>query len=365
MKRGRKLILWVAGGLCGMLAGCAGLQQNPYYDPAKPHHTPSGFRNPDPDARIGGGFLRWQWERRLSGLPRPPGEAHRDWRVMPDLALLRSPAVNPSVTWIGHASLLVRLGGLNVLTDPHFSERASPVGFAGPKRFHPPGVALEDLPEIHAVVISHSHYDHLDVDSVRQLHQRSGGTLQFLVPLGLKPWFAGLGIDNVTELDWWEHAEIRGVRFTLTPVQHWSARSLFDRNRTLWGGWAVHAPDLRFLFIGDTGYSSDFREIGRRLGPFDLAAIPIGAYEPRWFMRAQHIDPAEAVRVHQDLRARQSLGVHWGAFEMADESLDEAPRALASARRAAGIGEAEFFVLRVGETRRIQPRSYIADGSGR
>lgn len=365
MKRGRKLVLWMAGGLCGMLVGCAGVQQNPYYNPTKPHHTPSGFRNLDADARIGGGFLRWQWERRLNGLPKPPGVAHRDWRVTPDLALLRSPALNPSVTWIGHATVLVRLGGLNVLTDPHFSERASPVGFAGPKRFHPPGVALADLPEIHAVVISHNHYDHLDVDSVRQLHQRSGGTVHFLVPLGLKPWFAELGIANVTELDWWEHAEIRGVRFTLTPVQHWSARSLFDRNRTLWGGWAVHAPDLRFLFIGDTGYSSDFREIGRRLGPFDLAAIPIGAYEPRWFMRAQHVDPAEAVRIHQDLQARQSLGVHWGAFEMADEPLDEAPRALAAARRAAGIDEAEFFVLRVGESRRIPHGPYIAGVSDR
>lgn len=365
MKRRRKLMLWVAGGLCGLLAGCAGLQQNPYYDPAKPHHTPSGFRNPDSDARIGGGFLRWQWERRLNRLPQPPGAAHRDWRVMPDLALLRSPALNPSVTWIGHATLLVRLGGINVLTDPHFSERASPVGFAGPKRFQPPGVALADLPPIHAVIISHSHYDHLDVDSVRQLHQRSGGTLHFFVPLGLKPWFAGLGIETVTELDWWEHAELGGVRFTLTPAQHWSARSLFDRNRTLWGGWAIHAPDLRFLFIGDSGYSQDFSEIGRRLGPFDLAAIPVGAYEPRWFMRRQHVDPAEALRIHRDVRARQSVGVHWGTFEMSDESLDEPPRALAAARREAGTGEAEFFVLRVGETRRIGSEPYIAAASGR
>jgi L-ascorbate metabolism protein UlaG (beta-lactamase superfamily) len=148
-------------------------------------------------------------------------------------------------------------------------------------------VMLADLPTIHAVVISHNHYDHLDVDSVRQLHRRNGGTLQFFVPLGLKPWFARLGIDTVTELDWWQHAEIGTVRFTLTPVQHWSSRGLFDRNRTLWGGWVISAPDLRFLFVGDTGYSADFKEIGRRLGPFDLAALPIGAYEPRWLMRVQ------------------------------------------------------------------------------
>ncbi len=349
-RRGRA---WLAGAACVLLASCAGLQQNSHYDPAKPHHTPSGFRNLDPGARMGQGFARWQWERWKSRLPKPPAAAHRNWRVAPDLALLHSPAANPSVTWIGHATVLLRLGGINVLTDPHFSERASPLAFAGPKRYHPPGVALADLPEIHAVVISHSHYDHLDVDSVRQLYQRSGGKLHFFVPLGLKAWFADLGIDSVSELDWWEQAEIKGVRFTLTPVQHWSARGLFDRNRTLWGGWAISAPDLNFFFAGDTGYSAEFREIGKRLGPFDFAALPIGAYEPRWFMQAQHVDPAEALRIHQDIRARQSLGVHWGAFEMADDALDEAPRALAAARQAAGIDEPEFFVLRVGETRRL------------
>jgi L-ascorbate metabolism protein UlaG (beta-lactamase superfamily) len=350
----RRQAAWLAVGMLGLVTGCAGLQQNPYYDPAKPHHTPAGFRNPDPGAQKAGGFWRWQWERRQAGLPKPPDPAHRDWRVSPDLALLTTPAGNPGVTWIGHATLLVRLGGLNVLTDPHFSGRASPVAFAGPKRYQPPGVALDDLPQIHAVVISHSHYDHLDVDSVRQLHARSGGALRFFVPLGLKPWFAELGIDNVTELDWWEHVELGGVRFTLTPAQHWSARGLFDRNRTLWGGWAILASDFNFYFAGDTGYSADFGEIGRRLGPFDLAAIPIGAYEPRWFMRIQHVDPAEALRIHQDLGARQSLGVHWGTFEMSDEALDVPPRELAAARREAGLSEGEFFVLRVGETRLIK-----------
>lgn len=350
-RRTKRNMAALAGAL--LLAGCASPYQNPYYDPQKPHHTSEGFQNLDPDARISEGFLSWQWQRRQDGLPKPPDPAHRDWRVVPDLALLHAPSGKPSVTWIGHATLLLRLGGLNVLTDPHFSERASPVGFAGPKRFHPPGVALADLPEIHAVVISHNHYDHLDVDSVRQLHQRSGGKLQFFVPLGLKPWFAELGIDEVTELDWWQHVELDGVRFTLTPLQHWSARSLGDRNRTLWGGWAITAPELNFFFAGDTGYSADFVEIGRRLGPFDLAALPIGAYEPRWFMRRQHVDPEQALQIHRDIRARQSLGVHWGVFEMADESLDEPPRALAAARGAAGMAESEFFVLRVGETRQI------------
>lgn len=348
-----------------LLASCAGVGKNPYYDSAKPHHTVDGFRNLDPEARVAEGFWRWQWARRQKGLPKAPHAAHRDWRVAPDLALMHGPGGNPSVTWIGHATVLVRLGGLNVLTDPHFSGRASPVGFAGPKRFQAPGVALAELPEIHAVVISHNHYDHLDADSVRQLNERSGGMLRFFVPLGLKAWFAGLGIDNVSELDWWDHVDFRGVRFTLTPAQHWSARGLFDRNRTLWGGWAISAADLGFFFAGDTGYSRDFAEIGRRLGPFDLAAIPIGAYEPRWFMRAQHVDPTEAVRIHQDVGARQSLAVHWGSFEMSDEALDEPPRALAAARQEAGIDAAEFFVLRVGETRKLAPESFSIAGFGR
>jgi L-ascorbate metabolism protein UlaG (beta-lactamase superfamily) len=345
--------LGAAGAAIVLLAGCGSLYQNPYYDPQKPHHTPQGFRNLDPEAVAAGGFWRWQWERRTRGVPLAPNDAHRDWRVAPDLALLRAPEANPSVTWIGHATLLLRIGGLNVLTDPHFSERASPVGFAGPKRFLPPGVALADLPRIDAVVISHSHYDHLDLASVRELHARSDGRLRFFVPLGLKPWFARLGIDDVSELDWWEQAELDGVRFTLTPLQHWSARSPFDRNRTLWGGWAIAANDGKVFFAGDTGYSRDFAEIGRRLGPFDLAAIPIGAYEPRWFMRRQHVDPPEALQIHRDLGARQSLGIHWGVFPMADESLDEPPRALARARDVAGLSESEFFVLKVGETRRL------------
>lgn len=341
-----------------LLASCAG-GSNPYYDPQKPHHTAEGFQNLDPDVRPGRGFWRWQRHRKTRGLPKPPAASHRDWRVAPDLALVRSPAGNPSVTWIGHATLLLRMGGVNVLTDPHFSERASPVGFAGPRRYHPPGVALADLPRIDVVVISHNHYDHLDVASVEALHARFGDALQFFVPLGLKAWFADLGVTNVVELDWWDDAEIGGVRFTLTPAQHWSARSPFDRNRTLWGGWAIRAPDTSVYFAGDTGYSEDFKEIGRRLGPFDFAAIPIGAYAPAWFMGPQHVDPAQALLIHRDVGARQSLGIHWGVFELADDALDDAPGALARARDAAGVSEHAFFVLKIGETRRI-PRAAIA-----
>lgn len=339
--------------LAPALTSCAADADNIHYDPHKRHHTTEGFQNHDPEARPGRGFWRWQWERRVRGLPSPPSPSHRDWRVAPDLAQLHSPASNPSVTWIGHATLLLRLGGLNVLTDPHFSERASPVGFAGPGRHHPPGVALRELPQVDVIVISHNHYDHLDAASVEALHARFGDALRFLVPLGLRPWFERRGVTNVAEFDWWEETAVGGVRFTFTPAQHWSGRSLFDRNRTLWGGWAIRAPDANVYFAGDTGYSKDFREIGRRLGPFDFAAIPIGAYEPAWFMGPQHTDPAQALQIHRDVGARQSIGIHWGVFELADDALDAAPQALAGARDAAAVSERAFFVLKVGETRRI------------
>lgn len=344
--------------LCGavlapLLAGCVSGAGNVHYDPRKPHHTVEGFQNLDPEVRPGRGYWRWQWERKTRGLPPPAAPSHRHWRVAPDLAQLHAPGGNPSVTWIGHATLLFRLGGLNVLTDPHFSERASPVGFAGPRRHHAPGVSLAALPRIDVVLISHNHYDHLDAASVDALHGRFGESLRFFVPLGLKPWFERRGVTNVAELDWWEQAEAGALRFTLTPAQHWSGRGLFDRNRTLWGGWAVRAPDANVYFAGDTGYSKHFLEIGRRLGPFDFAAIPIGAYAPAWFMAPQHVDPAQALQIHRDVGARQSIGIHWGVFELADDALDEPPRVLVAARDAAGIPEQAFSVFRIGETRRL------------
>ncbi|AMO22959.1 MBL fold metallo-hydrolase [Ramlibacter solisilvae] len=341
-------------------------------DEARPHHTAQGFRNnyiPQVD-KPPGDLLRWRLQAWREGLPPPP-------RAMPPVAppelerlrantrALRSVgaaarAVAPSVTWIGHATALLQCGGLNVLTDPIFSERASPLPLLGigPKRAQPPGIALPDLPPIDVVLISHNHYDHLDLASLEGLDERSGGQTLFLVPLGVKALLTQHGLRHVVELDWWQSHWHGGVEFHLVPVQHWSARGFGDRNHTLWGGWAVFAPDLRWYFAGDTGYTRDFADTRRRFasraagGPvFDLALLPIGAYEPRWFMSAQHMNPAEAVQAHRDLGARRSLGVHWGTFELTDEALDQPPRDLAAARSAAGIPEADFFVLAIGETR--------------
>jgi N-acyl-phosphatidylethanolamine-hydrolysing phospholipase D len=351
--------------LCGLAAGwllaASGAPANPYYDAAKPHHTPEGFRNNYAGALVkpASDLLRWKIDQLRERLPPPPAQPTPT--VAADIARLAAntgPNAEASATWIGHATTLVQCGGLNVLTDPVFSERASPLPFAGPKRAQPPGVALAELPPIDVVVISHNHYDHLDRASVRQLNERAQGRTLFLVPLGLKAWFEQQGIRNVIELDWWDTHVHGSVEFHLVPVQHWSQRTTGDRNRTLWGGWAVFAPNLRWYFSGDAGYSRDFADTRDKLAShathgvlFDVALLAIGAYEPRWFMSQQHMNPAEAVQAHQDLAARQSIGVHWGTFELTDEPLDAPPRDLALARQAMGVTDDDFLVLKIGQTR--------------
>ncbi len=175
----------------------------------------------------------------------------------------------------------------------------------------------------------------------------------FFVPLGLKHWFAAQGISTVTELDWWESADHMGVRFTLVPIQHWSARTPWDANKTLWGSWVVEQPRLRFFFGGDFGYSQDLADIGKRFGRIDLAALPIGAYEPRWFMSVMHVNPEEALRAMREINARYAVAMHWGTFRHTDELLDEPPRKLAAALENAGVAPQRFFVMQHGETRKL------------
>lgn len=373
MSRWRRTLVAAALGVsvsAGLLVACA-TPPNPHYDASKAHHRPDGFRNLaefDPD-RLGA-LLRWktdQWRNGGPPAPRTPTPV-----VAPDLAFIQAnakagAAMQPAATWIGHSTVLMQMGGLNLLTDPMFSDRASPVEWGiGPQRAQAPGLRLDQLPHIDAVVISHNHYDHLDEKSVRALQAQSGGSPLFLVPLGLKRWFADIGITRVIELDWWQSHTLAGgtgaVEIHSTPVQHWSARSLRDgRMQSLWSGWAVLAPDFHFYYAGDTGYSDDFKRTREhfraRQGPrgFDFAAIPIGAYEPRWFMRQQHVNPEEAIFIHRDVAAQRSLGVHWGTFLLADEALDRPPEELAEMRQRHGVADDEFFVLAVGQTQ-VLPR---------
>lgn len=336
--------------------------------PAEQHRRGDRFQNNylEFEPKGLGALLRWRWHAAIDRLPKPPDSPTP--RMEADLSFIgenarAGGAMIPAATWIGHASVLVQAGGANLLTDPMFSDRASPLAFVGPQRAAPPGLALAALPHIDAVLISHNHYDHLDVASVHTIASQPGGSPLFIVPLGIKRWLEDQGITNVIELDWWQSASVGKVEIVFTPTQHWSGRGLNDRMKTLWGGYAMFAPEFQVYFAGDTAYSKDFADIHARFsarhGPgrgFDLALIPIGGYEPRWFMSQQHVDPAEAVQIHLDVAAVRSIGIHWGTFELTDEALDEPPLALARAARERGLSEEAFTVMAVGETRRFPPR---------
>jgi N-acyl-phosphatidylethanolamine-hydrolysing phospholipase D len=321
--------------------------------PAPPHHTADGFRNNYPTGWGRGSFWRWQKDRWANGVPQPPAGGWRFPSERPDLVFLHGNRQQPTLTWLGHATFLLQLAGLNILTDPHLSPRASPFQNVGPLRWMPPPLAFHELPHIDLVLLSHNHYDHLDRPTVERLRRQPGGEPKFMVPLGLKSWFTRLGVRNVHELDWWQSFAQEDLTLTFTPVQHWSARTTWDRNRSLWGGWRLDHPELSFFFAGDTGYSADFADTYERLGPVDLAALPIGAYEPRWFMQVMHVNPEEAVRIHFDLHARQSVAMHWGTFVLTDEPLDEPPHRLRRALTAQQLTENDFWIMRHGEMRHL------------
>lgn len=333
--------------------------RNPYHDPALPHRAVRGFLNPDPSVPIGGDLLRWSRERRAAGLPRPPAEGYaafaRRWRVDADFTAVE-PQERARIWWLGHACLLLRAAGRHVLTDPMLSDRASPLRFAGPQRKIPAAAQVGQLPPIDVVLISHNHYDHLDRPSIGALARharRTGVEPVYVVPLGLAARLRSFGARVVHELDWWQSQRACGLDIHCVPAQHWSARTLWDRNRTLWCGFTVRAGDVGLYFAGDTGYWSGLAQIPQRTGAIDLAALPIGAYAPRWFMQGQHIDPAEAVRLHCELGARHSLAIHWGSFELGDDALDEPPQRLREALADAALSERDFWLLRQGDSRAL------------
>jgi N-acyl-phosphatidylethanolamine-hydrolysing phospholipase D len=350
--------------------------KNHHYNPAKKHHRPDGFQNNYQSFRgkRWHELLRWRWQAWRAGHPRPLSSLIPV--VAPDLGFIHANAqagvaMQPAATWIGHITVLVQIGGLNILTDPVFSARCSPVQWAGPKRQTTPGLSLGQLPHIDVVLLSHNHYDHMDEASLVALAKQAGGAPLFITPLGHKAWFARRGIHRVIELDWWDTHVLEAtphsarIPVTLTPAQHWSARTATDALRSLWGGFAVLAPDCHLFFAGDTAYSKDFVDIRHHFarahtpelgGGFDLALLPIGAYEPRWFMKDQHVNPEEAVQIFKDLGCKRALAVHWGCFQLTDEALDEPPKALATALKSAALPPERFAVLAVGETMRLAVR---------
>lgn len=329
--------------------------------PRPAHHGPDGkFRIPWPmevgdRSRGPGDMLRWQWERlthRRAPNPSPaqvPVVAHA-------MAAPRAAPGEIRVTWIGHASFLVQAGGLNILTDPHFSRRASPSQLVGPARFQPPGVAFDELPPIDAVLVSHDHYDHLDEGTVDRLRDRFGVALRWITPLGYREWFAGRGIGSITELDWWDETEVASpdgaATVTCAPCQHWTRRTLREYNDRLWASYALRLGDGRRVYFGaDSGYFGGYGDIGARLGPFDVVMMPIGAYDPRWFMKPAHMNPEEAVRAYGDLGGRgHFVPMHWGTFRLTDEDPLEPPVRARAAWQSAALPPGHLHVLRHGET---------------
>jgi L-ascorbate metabolism protein UlaG (beta-lactamase superfamily) len=310
--------------------------------PPSDHFDGTRFFNPaERIDRSAGDLLKW-WRTRQRGA----------WPT--GLPLERAsppPAVDggrAAATWIGHSTMLIQAGGRAILCDPVFTSHAGPFGRLGPRRVRPPALGIEDLPPIALVAVSHNHYDHLQPADLRALQARFAPA--FVTTLGNRPFLERIGLSEVVELDWWDRAVLRGIDVTCTPARHFAARTPFDRNRSLWGGFVFGLDGLAVYFAGDTGYGRQFAEIGARVPRINLACIPIGAYDPRWFMRPVHVDPEEAVRIHLDIRARRSVGMHFGTFRLTDEPFDEPARRLAAARQAQGIEADAFRVPGPGET---------------
>jgi L-ascorbate metabolism protein UlaG (beta-lactamase superfamily) len=327
------------------------LRGGPGYDGPPSDHF-DGYRFFNPGAKTGrtfGDFLRWQRTRQRKLWP--------EWvqnRAQPTLpADLAQGQI--ALTFINHITFLLQFQGLNVLTDPVYSQRVSPFRSLGPRRVRDPGLAFEDLPPIHLVLVTHNHYDHLDIETLLRLEQMHSP--RFVTSLGNRAFLQQFGIRAADDLDWWQSMEVPGQRpagtakVTLTPAQHWSSRRPRNRNRTLWGGFVVGASGRQVYFAGDTGYGGHFRDVRERFGRVDVALLPIGAYEPRWFMRDQHMNPEDAVRAHLDLDANVSIGTHFGCFQLTDEGIDDPPLELAAARERHGVAPAAFQVLETGETR--------------
>lgn len=253
------------------------------------------------------------------------------------------------ITFVNHATFLIQIDGINILTDPVWSLRASPFQWIGPKRMRPPGIRFQDLPEIDLVLISHNHYDHLDKNTVRAL--KKAFDPQFVTPLGVSEYLHKLGIERTIEMDWWNKKEIsEKLSLSSVPAQHFSGRGLTDRDKTLWCGYVLEAPSSTIYFAGDTGYDGFFKKIGAKFNPIDIALIPIGAYRPRWFMRPIHVNPEEAVLIHKDIGAVSSIGMHFGTFPLADDGMSEPREDLEKARNKHGLTREEFFTLDEGET---------------
>lgn len=312
------------------------------------HHTINGFRNPFPGFkdRDKTDYLKMVvWDRlinsgkdSLGAFPLKP--------VQNDGAYLRSHSGDFTVTWIGHSTVLIQMEGLNILTDPNWNDHAAPVKFLGPKRLIPPGMKLSHLPGIDIVLISHDHHDHLDRKTIEKL----GNDPLYLVPLGVGAFLESWGITHYEELDWWDGIKINNIRFVSTPAQHFSGRNIFGRNKTLWCGWVAVGKEKRVYFAGDTGYFPGFREIGETFGPIDLAILPIGGYQPRWYNEHVYMDPGQAIDAFSEVNGRVFVPIHWGTFRIGEEPVDEPLILLNKEILNRKLNPEAFLILQPGET---------------
>ena len=315
------------------------------------HHTSKGFQNypyVETDAPKGAFFyLRRVWSSIF--LPDVP-----DNYVVPEAEAIRqfNSLDSNKIIWLGHASFLIKISGKTILTDPFFSEYASPVSWAGPRRFVPPGISIENLPSINIIIISHNHYDHLDDKTIRGIKEKE--RIHVIVPLGLKDFFLERGYTIVSELDWKESISFDDLEITSLPSVHNSGRSTDDKNQALWAAWAIKSMACKILFVGDTGYSETiFKNIGNQRGQFDYAILPIGAYEPREVMWMSHITPEEAVTIGKEVMANILIASHWGTINLSDEPTFEPPQRFKDAGEKNGFLEESLWIMKIGETREL------------
>jgi len=346
------ILFLVALLICGssMTVNAAAGEGTPQAKLTPPHHTLNGFHNIyDNPERGFADFLHWK----LGHVPNEEAAIPHDRMipyaadiVAPDYQLIDHPdPAKIQITWVGQSTFLIQVEGINILTDPIFNNRSTPLG-VGFKRRSTPGIPFDRLPPIHAVLISHNHYDHLDRYTIKKL----GNSPKYFIPLKLGQWFSSRKVTNYEEMDWWDTSMFKGIRIVSVPAQHFSRRAIFDGNKTLWVGWVLETKHGKVFFAGDTGYASHFKAVREKLGPMRLALLPIGSYRPRWYMKTIHMDPPDAISAHKDLQAQQSIAMHWGTFYIADEPLGEPPLYLKKAMKEASMAEDSFPIIKFGET---------------
>lgn len=319
----------------------------------KIHHTDTGFQNEDTTMKVNGfsDFLGWQFSKLFKSNPSVDPKDYTIETMSNDGKLLRENSGKLSVTWIGHATTLIQIDGKNILTDPIWSERCSPVSFAGPKRFTNPGLSIENLPSIDMVIISHNHYDHLDLPTLKTLEKKFKPV--FFIGLKNKEFLKKEGLTNIVDMDWWDSHEIKDLKITFTPTQHFSGRGVSDRNGSLWGSYILQGKKETIYFAGDTGYFKGFKKIGEKFPNIDVAILPIGAYEPRWFMQPIHVSPEESVQAFIDLNAKFMVPMHYLTFVLTDEALDEPLKLTKKNLEEKGLLH-KLIDLKIGETKYFQ-----------